>query len=202
MGKTEKLAASVLTESASHLLHRTLQIALDIYAEETGKGALTQRQFAVLAAASGVDGASQTDLVKMTGIDRSTLADMVARMIEKGWIARERSSTDARAKTVRPTPEGLAALKITTPQVEAADIRILAGLPSSKRSAFLAALRSLAGDPVEDGEDGRKKKKKTPKAEKTARGPKSKTKAKGEKDGRRKKKKVKKLQSAERRPTA
>jgi DNA-binding MarR family transcriptional regulator len=190
MGKAERVSGSVLSGSASHLLHRVLQIALDIYAEETGKGALTQRQYAVLAAAAAADGASQTDLVRMTGIDRSTLADMVARMIEKGWLARERSATDARAKTVRPTAEGLAALQATTPQVETADGRILSALPAARRAAFLSALRTLAGDAVEEGASGGKKKKKADKPQK------AKAKAKGEKDGRRKKKKAKKPHAA------
>ena len=39
-----------LDRSPSHLLHRALQLALDIYAEETGPDAVTQRQYAVLGA--------------------------------------------------------------------------------------------------------------------------------------------------------
>jgi hypothetical protein len=45
-------SASALDRSPSHLLHRAVQLALDIYAEELGAGAITQRQFAVLAAAA------------------------------------------------------------------------------------------------------------------------------------------------------
>ncbi|MBW8882415.1 MAG: MarR family transcriptional regulator, partial [Asticcacaulis sp.] len=87
---------SGLEASPSHLLHRVLQIALDIYNETAGEGALTQRQYAVLQALDGTEGLSQTDLVKVTGIDRSTLADLVARMISKELLVRERSATDAR----------------------------------------------------------------------------------------------------------
>ena len=67
----------------------------------SGPSGLTQRQFTVLAAAGAADGVSQSDLVRATGIDRSTLADLVARMIAKGLLERERSATDARANTVR-----------------------------------------------------------------------------------------------------
>jgi hypothetical protein len=80
-----------LERSPSHLLHRVLQLALDIYAEECGEAGVTQRQFAVLAAVAENEGVTQTGLVRATGIDRSTLADMVARMITKGHLERQRS---------------------------------------------------------------------------------------------------------------
>jgi len=83
--------------SPSHLMHRALQRALDIYAEACGPDAPTQRQYAVLASVSAREGLTQADLVKATGIDRSTLADLVARMMAKGLLARERSSEDGRA---------------------------------------------------------------------------------------------------------
>ena len=188
MAKTPKGPVDVLARSPSHLLHKVLQLALDLYAEETGKGALTQRQYAVLAAAATTDGASQTDLVEMTGIDRSTLADMVARMIEKGWLARERSKTDARAKTVRLTDKGSNALKDIAPKVAAADERILGHLLASRRSGFVSALGSLAnlgGEPAAEETTKKKKADKPPKA------------AKLPKDGKKKKKKAKKLHAAE-----
>jgi DNA-binding MarR family transcriptional regulator len=100
---------AALEQSPSHLLHRALQRALDIYAEEFGDGGVTQRQFAVLAAADERAGATQADLVRITGIDRSTLADMARRMIGKGLLERERSNLDARANAVRLTEAGRAA---------------------------------------------------------------------------------------------
>ena len=136
-------AGKALERSPSHLLHRALQLALDIYAEETGPDAVTQRQYAVLAAVAAHEGLTQTDLVHATGIDRSTLADLVARMIGKGLIARERSAADARANTVRLTAPGRAALDSTRPRVAAADARILNLLPLRKRDAFLSVLHEM-----------------------------------------------------------
>src|SRR5579871_6243727 len=97
---------AALEQSPSHLLHRALQRALDIYVDEFGESGITQRQFAVLAAADEREGATQADLVRITGIDRSTLADMARRMIGKGLLERERSNVDARANAVRLTEEG------------------------------------------------------------------------------------------------
>ena len=135
-----------LAVSPSHLIHRALQLALDIYAEETGPDGLTQRQFAVLEAVSHKAGLTQTDLVRATGIDRSTLADLVARMTTKGLLDREKSTLDARAKAVRLSPAGEAALEAARPRVEAADKRIVGLLPKGKRDVFLDLLGELAGE--------------------------------------------------------
>jgi len=142
--KAEKVEVSrALERSPSHLLHRALQLALDIYAEETGPEAITQRQYAVLSAVSAHEGLTQTDLVRATGIDRSTLADLVARMIGKALLARQRSTADARANIVRLTDEGRMALDAAGPRVSAADARILKLLPARKRDGFLDVLRDL-----------------------------------------------------------
>nr|WP_314433042.1 MarR family transcriptional regulator [uncultured Brevundimonas sp.] len=146
MVKAGKLAKRVgpLGTSPSHLMHRALQLTLDIYSEETGPDGLTQRQFAVLEATSIKTGLTQTELVRMTGIDRSTLADLVTRMTAKGLLERERSTLDARAKAVRLSTEGAARLEAARPLVEAADKRIMALLPKGQRDTFLAQLAELA----------------------------------------------------------
>lgn len=165
--------SDLLENSPSHLLHRVLQIALDIYTEETGDSALTQRQYALLLAADTAEGLTQTDLVKATGIDRSTLADMVARLIAKGLLARERSVTDARANLVRLSDEGRTALNEIRPKVEAADERILSLLSPPKRDSFLKLLRRIAAVREEDVEDAPRKVKGEKKADKKKKGKKA-----------------------------
>lgn len=150
--KTGSSGVAALDRSPSHLLHRALQLALDIYGQEMGDGALTQRQFAVLAAAADHEGATQTGLVRITGIDRSTLADMVARLIAKGLLARERSASDARANTVRLTDAGRAALAEAAPKVAEADARLLRLIAGGgRKDALLRLLKDLvrAAEPAE-----------------------------------------------------
>jgi len=140
-----KAGVATLDQSPSHLLHRALQRALDIYAEEFGDGGLTQRQFAVLAAAEERDGATQADLVRITGIDRSTLADMARRMMGKNLLERERSALDGRANAVRLTEDGRAALAQARPKMAAADARLLKLISGGgRRAAFVGLLRDLA----------------------------------------------------------
>ncbi len=168
MSKPTPSSTPALERSPTHLLHRALQLALDIYTVETGPVAITQRQYAVLAAVAANEGLSQTELVRATGIDRSTLADLVGRMIAKGYLARERSAEDARANTVKLDEAGRAVLEATAPRVAAADQRILGLLGGKKREPFIEALSRLArageggllSDPMETLEPKPKKAKK------------------------------------------
>jgi DNA-binding MarR family transcriptional regulator len=140
----KKARSGPLDASPSHLMHRALQLALDIYAEEVGADGPTQRQFAVLEIASRNEGLTQTDLVRATGIDRSTLADLVARMTARGLLNRERSVLDGRAKAVSLSDEGRALLETARTRVEAADRRILALMPKARRDSFMKLLADLA----------------------------------------------------------
>ena len=177
MAKPNSSHTPALERSPSHLLHRALQLALDIYKVETGPVSITQRQYAVLAAVAANEGLSQTDLVRATGIDRSTLADLVGRMILKGHLVRERSPEDARANTVKLGEAGRAVLEAIAPRVAAADQRILALLGGKKREPFIEALRKLARageggllpDPAETGAPKPKKAKKGAKKKKKKR---------------------------------
>jgi len=115
----------------------------------------------VLAAAGAADGVSQSDLVRATGIDRSTLADLVARMIAKGLLERERSATDARANTVRLSEAGKLALTEGGKPAAKSDARLLDLLPAKKRESFLKTLAALAA--TADGAPAKAAKTKTAK---------------------------------------
>ncbi|RAK57428.1 MarR family winged helix-turn-helix transcriptional regulator [Phenylobacterium deserti] len=143
----QKSGVDGLDGSPSHLLQRATQVALDLFAEEFGGGGLTQRQYAVLAAAAENEGATQTDLVRVTGIDRSTLADMVSRMIGKGLLERERAQHDARANAVRLTELGRSSLDAARPKMAAADARLLKLISGrGRRDAFAGLLAELVSE--------------------------------------------------------
>lgn len=158
-----------LERSPSHLLHRALQRALDIYADEFGPGAITQRQYAVLAAAADREGSTQADLVRTTGIDRSTLADMAQRMIGKGLLERERSTLDARANAVRLTTAGREVLALARPRMAAADARLLKLVGGGGRRQTLLDLLQVLTAGLDTG-DGKTAKPSKP--EKKAKAPK------------------------------
>lgn len=143
-GKAAERARKGLDASPVHLMHRALQLAQDIYARDVGKDGLTQRQFALLAAIDAGAGKAQAELVRATGIDRSTLADLAARMQTRGLVLREKSADDARALTITLTDEGRAKLDEARPRVAAADRRIMTMLPRKRRETFMKTLAELS----------------------------------------------------------
>ena len=135
--------ADRLKRSPIHMLHRAGQCAGDIFNAEMRDGDLTPRQYAVLVTVAGHEGLSQTGLVERTGIDRSTLADIVRRMLKKGLLQRRRTKEDARAYAVKLTEEGRRMLKLAEPASRRVDDKILESLPAKQREQFLEDLAAI-----------------------------------------------------------
>lgn len=134
---------SRLDRSPLHLLHRAGQSAEDAFQGELGATDLTARQYAILTTVSQNEGLSQTHLVERTGIDRSTLADIVRRMLKKGLLQRRRTREDARAYAVKLTDEGTRVLKSVDALAKRVDDRILLTLPPSHRERFVQDLNAI-----------------------------------------------------------
>jgi DNA-binding MarR family transcriptional regulator len=108
-----------------------------------GEGDLTPRQYTVLVAVAQNEGVNQTLLVEKTGVDRSTLADIVRRMLKKGLLQRRRTKEDARAYSVKLTDEGWKILKAADPLAKKVDDKILGVLPGQQRERFLQDLNLI-----------------------------------------------------------
>ncbi len=165
MAKEENAKPFKLADSATHLLHRAQQEAVNMSAAELAEHNLTIRQFTVLAALHEDDGQSQSSLVDTTGIDRSTLADMVSRMEKNGLVKRLSSKKDARAKSVSLTSAGEKAYTKSAPVVGFADEELVSGLRKSQRESLMRILTYVAGDDI-DIEDLKLKLKKSLKRKK------------------------------------
>lgn len=132
-----------LEHSPIHLLHRAGQCAGDVFQAEMTLGDLTPRQYAILLTVAQNEGLSQTHLVEKTGIDRSTLADIVRRLLKKGLLQRRRTKDDARAYAVKLTDEGMRVLKSAEPMARKVDDRILSALPGQQRERFVQDLNTI-----------------------------------------------------------
>lgn len=145
------------SRSPSHLLKRAAQYANLIYMGEVGKSGLTHRQFTVLLAVDNNDGKSQTELVKLTGIDRSTLADLVARLLAQGYLQRKRTKDDGRTNAIRITAIGKKMLKSAQPGADEVDRQLLSLITTADRKGFIDNLGILAAemDKIEEKEPPR-----------------------------------------------
>ncbi|MGB0084523.1 MAG: MarR family transcriptional regulator [Rhodomicrobiaceae bacterium] len=142
-GGQKKSAPPAFEGSVTHLIHRAEQCAGDIFARIASSGLITPRQFAILEAIEEDPGISQTGLVDKTGIDRSTLADIVRRMLDKGLVQRERTAEDARAYAVKLTRKGANTLQKMRPHAAEADKQMLAAISREHRDLFLSVLSQM-----------------------------------------------------------
>jgi DNA-binding MarR family transcriptional regulator len=131
-----------LHRSPIHLLHRAGQSAEQIFDGQIA-GNLTPRQLAVLTAVAQNKGVSQTGIVDATGIDRSTLADIVRRLVKRKLLQRRRTRHDARAYAVTLTEEGWRLLRAAEPLAKRIDQRVLDALPAGHREQFIASLLAI-----------------------------------------------------------
>lgn len=128
--------------SIMHLMHRAAQ-GTDALFGKKAKG-LTPRQFVVLDTLQKMGTASQTDLVRKTGIDRSTMADVIQRLMGKNLVHRKRSVMDARAYEVTLTTKAQKMLDELRAAVEEIDQIILDAVPERERKGFVSGLHTLA----------------------------------------------------------
>jgi len=133
-----------LAGTPSHLLRRCNQYYGDLFAQESGDKDLTKQQYLVLTALEHHDGASQTVLVEATGIDRSTLAEMIRRMLARGLLSRNRTQADGRANEVSITQTGRRILRGARLAAERAERSLLDPLPPADRLRFVRSLALIA----------------------------------------------------------
>jgi len=100
-------------------------------------------QFAVMAVLEREGECSQQQLCEAVDLDRSTIADLVARMERRGLLSRRRAAEDRRRNVTVLTPAGRAELERLRPGVDAVERELTGGLEPGERDALRAALRRL-----------------------------------------------------------
>lgn len=126
-----------------YLVRRLHQIHGGLFFEECRAFELTPVQFALLTILAGGQALDQVSLSNAVGIDRTSGADVIRRLIRRGLIERVPSETDRRAKLARITPDGRRFVESMHPYMELAQERLLAPLDPEERAAFMALLNKL-----------------------------------------------------------
>jgi DNA-binding MarR family transcriptional regulator len=150
----QSLDALDLRFQPGHLLRRAQQRAVDLFIQAVGEHGLRPPQFAALLSVYQNPRISQVRLVALTGIDRSTLADLVDRLVSRGLIERRRYDGDQRVNALSITPAGQAALEACLSAVEAVQARILEPIAPERRASLLEALALIGDLPQENGSGG------------------------------------------------
>ena len=138
------VAASIpLSELPGHYIRRLQQIAVGVFMDETHAFGITPVQFAALNALLAQPGIDQRTLAAGIGFDTSTMGGVVDRLEVRGWLVRQVSPEDRRARLLHVTPQGAQLLADVEDAVLKTQERILRPLPKVQRQEFLRMLKVL-----------------------------------------------------------
>jgi len=142
-----------LSQHAGYLIRRAAQAHVAAWVREVSPDT-TSVQFGVLASLSRAEGMSQRELCDALDLDRSTIADIVARLERRGLVARRRDTRDLRANVVTLTARGVEEHEELVPRVAEMNRGLTSRLDEGERAELARLLTEvLAGqaDRVETG---------------------------------------------------
>jgi len=125
------------------LIRRLHQIHLSLFAAECAPFDVTPVQYSILSAVAAQPGLEQTALAQEVGVDRATLANVVARLAGRGLVRRRQGKQDRRLKHVLPTAAGKRLLKQMEQPARRAHARTIDALKPRERISFMQALAHL-----------------------------------------------------------
>ncbi|MER7798230.1 MarR family transcriptional regulator [Microbacterium sp. NPDC096154] len=131
-----------------HLLRRAQQVHLAAWNRHVSLE-YTSTQFAALSMIARRPGMSQADLGAELDLDRSTIADLVRRLVARELIHRDLHPEDRRRKALALTERGRAALAELQPRVAAIEPLVTGGLDAAQRAQLrdlLEAVLAAAGE--------------------------------------------------------
>lgn len=145
-------AALPLETTLGHLIRRAQQVHSGLWTTEFG-GEITGPQYAVLSVLARRPSLDQRSAGRLASLDKSSAADVMARLQRKGWLGRDRSSPDSRRNVVALTSVARTALRYITPRVRVVQDRLLQSLSDGERRWFTPVLARVAyeGNPPSAG---------------------------------------------------
>jgi MarR family transcriptional regulator, lower aerobic nicotinate degradation pathway regulator len=132
-----------LASRPGFLIRRLHQIHLSLFADECAAFEVTPVQYSILTAVDAQPGLEQAALAQQVGIDRATLANVVARLARRGLVRRVQGRQDRRLKHVLPTALCRRLLARMEGPARRAHERTIEALKPRARDGFLKALAHL-----------------------------------------------------------
>jgi len=140
-----------LWDRPGFLVRRLHQIHVAMFHEECGNFSITPVQFGLLTILDGKSPLDQVTLAAEIGIDRTNVADVVARLESRGLVERRANQSDRRTRLVSITDDGRAFRQQVHGCMEIAQERFLAPLREEDRRLFMRLLRDLVETNNETG---------------------------------------------------
>lgn len=127
-----------------HLIRRAQQRHVALWQEQVSAD-VSSVQFAALAVLERMPGVSQSELGAELDLDRSTIADLVARLERRGVIERSAHESDRRRYALRLTAVGRAEVERLRPLVSRANTALTGALSAAELATLRTLLRRVLG---------------------------------------------------------
>jgi DNA-binding MarR family transcriptional regulator len=134
---------SPLLARPGFLIRRLHQLHCALFVEEARDFGITPVQYSLMTALDERGELDQNSLALEIGLERTTVADVVLRLHDRGVLERRQSAMDRRVRLVRLTRKGRTLLKKMAPAVQRAHDRTVAQLPQAERDLFLLQMVRL-----------------------------------------------------------
>lgn len=135
-----------ISQHIGYLLRRAQQAHVAVWQSEVSRE-VTSVQFGVLSVLDRTPGASQTELCAQLDLDRSTIADIVARLERRGLIERIRDAGDKRRNVLSLTAAGRSELKGLRQKVASVDRVLTEDLDPAQISTLRTILTAMVDSP-------------------------------------------------------
>ncbi|MGP4014898.1 MarR family winged helix-turn-helix transcriptional regulator [Saccharopolyspora sp. 5N708] len=132
-----------LSSTAGHLIRRAEQVHGMLWSRHVG-ALLTPSQYALLCSLAWRPAIDQTAAGEMASLDKSSAADILARLRRRGWVLDTRDETDRRRKLLVLTDLARDALAEVTPAVRAVQRDLVAPLSPTEQDKLIRLLRRIA----------------------------------------------------------
>jgi DNA-binding MarR family transcriptional regulator len=125
------------------LIRRLHQLHCALFLEETRDFGITPVQYSLMTTLAERGEMDQNSLALEIGLERTSVAEVIPRLQDRGLLIRRRGVDDGRFKLVKLTRKGMALLRTMAPAVQRAHDRTVEHLGPAERDAFLLQLIRL-----------------------------------------------------------
>jgi DNA-binding MarR family transcriptional regulator len=134
--------------TSGHLIRMVRERSVAAFVAVSGSDEVSVQQLKVLVALYQKGRpVFQTELGEASGIDRSTIGEMIHRMVRRGLVRRRIPNDNRRARELTITPAGEKIMHQLLPKLVEANDLVLAPLNEAERDAFIGLMRKLCQAP-------------------------------------------------------
>ena len=125
------------------LIRRLHQLHCALFVEETRGFGITPVQYSLMTTLAACGELEQNSLALRIGLERTSVAEVLPRLLTRGLLTRRRSPADGRARLIRLTAKGRTLVRKMARPVQRAHDRTIDKLHPSARDSFLLRLIEL-----------------------------------------------------------